>query len=456
MRSDVALTHRQTSRAPVIARVRPRRLSACRLSFLAAIALFEILGISSAWADDYVLGPQDKLKIRVFEWRPMAGTTVEWAPLTGEFVISTAGNLSMPIIGTVPAAGMTLEQVSDSIGERLKTQVGMQKRPNASVEVAEYRPFFLTGLVTRPGKYSYSPGLTVVQALSMAGGTFGLIDPNLVGLQRDALVARGDLRTLEAERLSLLARQARLDAVTQDQPSIVFPPELTTRAGDATVDRMMREEQDLFDTRQRSMSTEIDALNQTKLLATNQIEALNSKAASLAKQIELANKDVGTVSKLISQGLTVSSRELGANQNLAQLQSQNLDVALANLKARQDIAKADGDIADASNRYRVQALTEATEVRDRLASNKEKTITTRGLLENIQARAPAAAANMAADDTQRTLVTTIDRIVNGALRTIVVGDNDLVSPGDVIRVEDQKTAPSEQATNNSVKPAISP
>ncbi|ACM30443.1 exopolysaccharide biosynthesis protein [Agrobacterium rhizogenes] len=456
MRSDVALTHRQTSRAPVIARVRPRRLSACRLSFLAAIALFEILGISSAWADDYVLGPQDKLKIRVFEWRPMAGTTVEWAPLTGEFVISTAGNLSMPIIGTVPAAGMTLEQVSDSIGERLKTQVGMQKRPNASVEVAEYRPFFLTGLVTRPGKYSYSPGLTVVQALSMAGGTFGLIDPNLVGLQRDALVARGDLRTLEAERLSLLARQARLDAVTQDQPSIVFPPELTTRADDATVDRMMREEQDLFDTRQRSMSTEIDALNQTKLLATNQIEALNSKAVSLAKQIELANKDVGTVSKLISQGLTVSSRELGANQNLAQLQSQNLDVALANLKARQDIAKADGDIADASNRYRVQALTEATEVRDRLASNKEKTITTRGLLENIQARAPAAAANMAADDTQRTLVTTIDRIVNGALRTIVVGDNDLVSPGDVIRVEDQKTAPSEQATNNSLKPAISP
>ncbi|HEX8045621.1 polysaccharide biosynthesis/export family protein [Rhizobium sp.] len=456
MRSDVALTRRQASHAPVIARARHRHFSACRLSFLAAIALFEMLGISSAWADDYVLGPQDKLKIRVFEWRPMAGSAVEWAPLTGEFVVSTAGNLSMPIIGTVPAAGMTLEQVSEIIGERLKTQVGMQKRPNASVEVAEYRPFFLTGLVTRPGRYSYSPGLTVVQALSMAGGTFGLIDPNLVGLQRDALIARGDLRTLEVERLSLLARQARLDAVTEDQPAITFPPELTTRAGDATIDRMMREEQDLFDTRQRSLSTEIDALNQAKLLASNQIEALNSKAVSLAKQIELANKDVGTVSKLISQGLTVSSRELGANQNLAQLQSQNLDVALANLKARQDVAKADGDIADANNRYRVQALTEATEVRDRLASNREKTTTTRGLLENIQARAPAAAANMAADDSLRTLVTTIDRIVDGTLRTIVVGDNDPVLPGDVIRVEDQKTASSEQATNNSVKPTTSP
>ena len=456
MRADATLTHRQKNRVSVTASPGHRHLSACRLSFLAAIALFQILGISSALADDYILGPQDRLKIRVFEWRPMAGAAVEWAPLTGEFVISPAGNLSMPIIGTVPAAGMTLEQVSDSIGERLKTQVGMQKRPNASVEVAEYRPFFLTGLVTRPGKYSYSPGLTVVQALSMAGGTFGLIDPNLVGLQRDALVARGDLRSLEIERFSLLARQARLDAVTQNQSTITFPPELTTRAGDATIDRMMREEQDLFDTRERSLSTEIDALNQAKLLATNQIEALDSKAVSLAKQIDLATKDVGTVTKLISQGLTVSSRELGANQNLAQLQSQNLDVALANLKARQDIAKADGDIADASNRYRVQALTEATEVRDRLAANREKTTTTRGLLENIQARAPAAAANMASDDSQRTLVTTIDRIVGGTLRTITVGDNDPVIPGDVIRVEDQKATTSEQATNNSAKPAVSP
>ncbi|HEY0122521.1 MAG TPA: polysaccharide biosynthesis/export family protein [Rhizobium sp.] len=452
MRSDAALMRR----APDTAHPRRRRLSACRLSFLAAIALFQMLGISGALADDYVLGPQDRLKIRVFEWRPMAGTAIEWAPLTGEFVISTAGNLSLPIIGTVPAAGMTLEQVAESIGERLKMQVGMQKRPNASVEVAEYRPFFLTGLVTRPGKYSYSPGLTVVQALSMAGGTFGLTDPNLVGLQRDALVARGDLRALEIERFSLLARQARLDAVTQDQTSITFPPELAARASDPTVDRMIREEQDLFDTRQRSLSTEIDALNQAKLLATNQIEALNSKAVSLAKQIELANKDVGTVSKLISQGLTVSSREIGANQNLAQLESQNLDVSLANLKARQDIAKADGDIADVRNRYRVLALTEATEVRDRLAANREKAMTTRALLDNIQARAPAAAASLAADDSQRTLVTTIDRIVNGTLRTIAVSDNDLVVPGDVIRVEDQKTAPSEQATNNSSKPSITP
>ena len=427
-----------------------------RLPVMALIALSAMVGASSVFAEDYVLGPQDKLRIRVFEWRPMAGAAVEWAPLTGEFVISPAGNLSLPIIGAVPAAGLTSEQVAESISERLKTQVGMQKRPNASVEVSEYRPFFLTGLVAKPGRYDYSPGLTVVQALSMAGGTFGLTDPNLVGLQREALIARGDLRSLDAEHLSLLARQARLDAITQGQPEITFQPELTARSDEPLIDRMIREEQDLFDTRQRSLRTEIDALNQTKLLAANQIEALNSKAASLAKQIEMANKDVGTVSKLISQGLTVSSRELGANQNLAQLQSQSLDVSLANLKARQDIAKADGDIADVNNRYRVQALTEAADVRDRLAANREKAATTQALLDNVQARAPAAAASLAMEDPQRTLKTTIDRVVDGSLRTIAVSDNDAVAPGDVIRVQDEKSASLTQTTDSGVKTALSP
>jgi polysaccharide export outer membrane protein len=90
--------------------------------FPAALATLALFWVSPASAADYILGPQDTLKIRVFEWRPSTGTVFEWVPLTGEFVISAAGNLSLPIIGTVPAAGMTLEQVSQNIGERLQMQ----------------------------------------------------------------------------------------------------------------------------------------------------------------------------------------------------------------------------------------------------------------------------------------------------------------------------------------------
>jgi len=409
-----------------------------RKAAVTAAVLAIVLGCSTAHAgEEYVPGPQDTLKVRVYEWRPSTGTAFEWAPLTGDFVVSSAGNLSLPIIGNVPVAGKTLEQISETIGQRLQSEVGLQKRPSASVEISSYRPLFVTGLVASPGKYNYSPGLTVIQALSMAGG-IGSTDASMISLQRDALSSRGQVRELEAERLGLVARQARVEAVLNGASSVVFPQELTSRGNEPRFSKMMAEEQSLFETRERSMMTEIDALNRAKVLANNQIDALKEKAASLAKQIDLAAKDLTSVKKLVSQGLTVSARQLGANQNVADLESRNLDVALAKLKTEQDLTKVDQDIADVRNRYRVNALTEAAELRDRFASNTEKTKTARDQLNNLQVRAPSAMASLAEGKDPYTFLMTVNRVIDGSMQTLVVTDNDPVMPGDMIRVEQRE------------------
>ncbi|OWV96118.1 exopolysaccharide biosynthesis protein [Rhizobium sp. R72] len=415
---------------------------------VAAAAAAVISTGNLAKAQDYLLGPQDVLKIRVFEWRPSTGAPFEWVPLTGEFAISSAGNLSLPIIGTVPAAGKTLEQVSEQIGERLQNQVGLQKRPNASVEISSYRPFFVTGMVATPGKYSFSPGLTVVQALSMAGG-IGPADANLISLQRDALSGRGDLRALEAERLELVARQARIDAILDNSTEIKFPAELTEKKDIPGIARMLSQEEALFETRMRAMETEIEALDQARVLAANQISALKEKAASLGKQIELANKDLGSVNKLVSQGLTVSTRQLGANQNIADLESRNLDVSLAVLKTQQDLARVDQDIGDVRNRYRISALSEAAELRDRFASNAKKAETAGDLLRNLEVRAPAAIAALEEDKDTYAFTTTISRVIDGNNQSLIVSDNEPVMPGDVIRVERRQEGRSTAVANNN-------
>jgi polysaccharide export outer membrane protein len=416
---------------------------------VAASAAFLAIAVAAGAqaGDEYVPGPQDTLKVRVYEWRPSTGTAFEWAPLTGDFVVSSAGNLSLPIIGNVPVAGKTLEQISETIGLRLQNEVGLQKRPSASVEISSYRPLFVTGLVANPGKYNYSPGLTVIQALSMAGG-IGSTDASMISLQRDALSSRGQVRELEAERLGLIARQARVEAVLNGGSSVVFPQELMSRAKEPRFSKMMDEEQSLFETRQHSMTTEIDALNRAKVLANNQIDALNEKAVSLAKQIDLASKDLNSVNKLVSQGLTVSARQLGANQNVAELESRNLDVSLATLKTEQDLAKVDQDIADAHNRYRVSALTEAAELRDRFASNTEKTKTARDQLKNLEVRAPSAMASLAEEKDPYSFLMTVNRVVDGSMQTLVVSDNDPVMPGDMIRVE-QREEPMAVSTDVS-------
>jgi polysaccharide export outer membrane protein len=281
----------------------------------------------------------------------------------------------------------------------------------------------------------------------MAGG-IGSTDASMISLQRDALSSRGQVRELEAERLGLIARQARVEAVLNGGSSVVFPQELMSRAKEPRFSKMMDEEQSLFETRQHSMTTEIDALNRAKVLANNQINALNEKAVSLAKQIDLASKDLNSVNKLVSQGLTVSARQLGANQNVAELESRNLDVSLATLKTEQDLAKVDQDIADVHNRYRVSALTEAAELRDRFASNTEKTKTARDQLKNLEVRAPSAMASLAEEKDPYSFLMTVNRVVDGSMQTLVVSDNDPVMPGDMIRVE-QREEPMAVSTDVS-------
>lgn len=393
-----------------------------------------VLGTPTVLAGDYAVGPQDKLKIRVFEWRPVTGTAFEWTPLHGEFEVSAGGNLLLPIIGALTVSGKTTEQIAGDIGNRLKAGVGLQASPPVSVEVSEYRPLFVTGEVQRPGRYSYSPGMVVIQALSLAGGPFRAGEVDLLMLQQQALSNRGDLQTFEVERLGLLARQARLDAVLSNKTSVVFPSELATKAGRPVVDRMMREEQQLFDARLNSTNAAIDSLTQAKKLALSQVDTLKSKSALLGKQIEMANKELSAVNKLFTQGLAASPRQLGALQDVSELESRSLDTSLALLKAQQDAATADRDIADLRNHYHVDALTEAAEVRARLAEISGRMSTATALLENIEVQAPAVAAQETASDGKPTFAALIDRAVDGKVSTIAASDNDPVEPGDVIRL----------------------
>lgn len=106
---------------------------------------------------DYRLGPADQLRVTVFN-EP---------GLTGLFVVGSQGTVAYPLIGDVRAAGLTVSEFTAS----LKTALGQYLRsPSVSVEVANYRPFFILGEVQRPGTYPYAVDLTVLNAVATAGG----------------------------------------------------------------------------------------------------------------------------------------------------------------------------------------------------------------------------------------------------------------------------------------------
>lgn len=106
----------------------------------------------------YTLGSGDKVRVTVFGHED----------LSGEFEVDGSGNVSLPLIRNVKAEGLTVRQLEQTIAERLSPDYLLN--PSVSVEVLNYRPFYIYGEVTKPGSYPFVNGMTVVNAVAMAGG----------------------------------------------------------------------------------------------------------------------------------------------------------------------------------------------------------------------------------------------------------------------------------------------
>ncbi len=118
-------------------------------------------GVAPVWAAgmvEYKLGAGDLLRVVVFGHEG----------LSGQFEVKGSGHVSLPLIREVKAAGLTLRQLEQAIINSFKPD--FLKNPRVSVEILNYRPFYIIGEVKRPGSYPYVNGMTVVNAIALAGG----------------------------------------------------------------------------------------------------------------------------------------------------------------------------------------------------------------------------------------------------------------------------------------------
>ena len=128
---------------------------------------------SNAAQPSYRLGPGDKLRITVYN-EPS---------LTGEYTLTSEGHVSMPLVGEVAAAGLSLADLQRDLTTRLASYV---KQPRVSVEPTTYRPYYILGEVNKPGEYPYAQGLKVEQAIAAAGGFTYRANRGTVFVRRDS------------------------------------------------------------------------------------------------------------------------------------------------------------------------------------------------------------------------------------------------------------------------------
>lgn len=122
----------------------------------------------------YLLGPGDKIIIQVM------GET----DLTIETQLTDSGKINYPFLGEITAKGLTIKQLEDLVYQGLKGDYFVE--PNVFVGMVEYRFFFIHGEVKKPGGYPYQPGMTVNQAVALAGGLTERASRDKIFITREA------------------------------------------------------------------------------------------------------------------------------------------------------------------------------------------------------------------------------------------------------------------------------
>jgi polysaccharide export outer membrane protein len=163
--------------------------------------------------EGFVLGPEDVIEVVV--WRT--------PDLSRQVIIRPDGKVSLPLIGDVPASGMTADQLASDIVERFKAY---KENPSVSVNVLEVNSYyvFVVGEVNGPGKLPLKSYTTILQALSLSGGFTQYASRNDIQIIRNVTNAEGKIKEL---RIPI-----RYDDLISEEGSLY---NLTLKSGDTII-----------------------------------------------------------------------------------------------------------------------------------------------------------------------------------------------------------------------------
>ena len=88
--------------------------------------------------------------------------------ISGDYEIDPGGFVSLPLAGSLQAAGLTKSELEQTLSKKFRTEY--LRNPKVTVDIANFRPFYVLGEVEKAGEYPYRSGLNVMSAMAVAGG----------------------------------------------------------------------------------------------------------------------------------------------------------------------------------------------------------------------------------------------------------------------------------------------
>jgi len=307
---------------------------------------------------EYHLGTGDLLEIKVVD-RPA---------VSGRFRIRPPGEISLPIVGVIPAAGFTPTELERAISQKFGRRKGRDENL-VTVEILEYRPYFIVGRVKNSGRYPYIVGMTVLHAVAVAGG-FPRFSRDTFFQRLEVDRTRGKWRLLAQTLGYAISARARLEAELSGASEVVFPAELGRYLSPEQGEITMRNERLLFEVRRNATKTQQTLLERQKHAYRNEIAAYGRQIKAARERARLLEEELGTLRN--ASGGTVVPRshtlqlmrlQAGAKGDIRALQS-----AIAKAQAR--VARIEQEIASLGSQRRSKSRQALERVQKEIAQTR--------------------------------------------------------------------------------------
>jgi polysaccharide biosynthesis/export protein len=288
------------------------------------------------------------------EYRVSVGDVLEVAvagvaDLRHRAPVQLDGIISLPLVGSMQVAGLPLSQIEAKVRAALATKVFRQKTPDGretavviepdqvTVVVAEYRPIYVSGDVSKPGEYPYRPNLTARQVIAVAGG-YDIMHMRMNNPYLESADLRGEYASLWTEYAEEQARLWRIKSELGEGSQISQRVLTDVPLPQVTINGIVDAETAYLKTRQADYQREKSFLQRGVREADEEVRVLSDQQQREEQGLQADQEELQKVSDLFGRGTLPSPRVTDARRAVLLSATRKLQTAaqLMQVKEQQD------------------------------------------------------------------------------------------------------------------------
>jgi polysaccharide export outer membrane protein len=394
-------------------------------------ALFVVAGLLPSIARaDYTINPGDVLGL----------TVTGVSELDTKALVDADGNIVLPLIGVLPVAGSSVAEVTARIQAALPNKelnhrlVDGRTIPviispgQISVAMVEYRPVYVVGDVAKPGALSYRPGMTIRQAVALAGG-FDLLRFKLDNPLMQISDLMGEYNSLSVDYAKTQAIVIRLQAELDGNQALNAKAMADVPVAESLSAEIMKNEQNQLEVRNQDFAKEQQYLISAAQKEGQRAHVLGEQEANDVNVLKTDSEDLDRYNDLFKKGAVAMPLLQLARRTVLESSTRALQTTAALASVEREEGEIDRRLARLGDTRRIELLHGLEEATAQLANTRAKLQAV-----NTKLRYVGAAKSPLVRGFDKQVTIAVTRSSNGKSSQITALPDTELQPGDVAEI----------------------